>query len=546
MLSYQHNCRGSGKTGNVGSRAAPRASLIIFICLLIPMSALRRGTRRRRRAPGSPVSRIASLMRALRRRTYRSPAEYYGKVSLAAAAFGNAASALAELESAFSPKPPQPPLPMARTLEVSPTGDPAEDFRKIQAAVDNAAPGDRILLKQGVFASAGVVWLPKDIVIEGEPGAIIEGATHHGGKVIADPAANGGFVVSGGSSAEIRNVHFRRLYFAVASHSGFGRLVLEDNVFEDVYHSVYLSAVRGGEEAALVARCNRLFITSLNASSSRCRLNFYDESHLFGFYCAGKMGVVLEGNHLEVRELTGSSPFHAVAIACSESSAAAVRDNFIKGWHAPITVHHVLSPVIHRNEIHGLCEEPEHKPVAIFLRGCQDPLVCSNRITSRGLGAGAVGITASETRKGRIFGNMIRLGRGAGGGILVCRSNGLLIGQNEVGGGLACPIGLFGDQSEDVRGNLVFSNSLDGNAEIKMCYASENTVIGPRAARSQDQQRNALVGYSVEAGEALSGMASSHYLRHKRVHEHEGRKIWPRVPGRYSQGGHDENDKKDY
>jgi len=504
------------------------------------MSSSRRRAKGRRAAhSGSSVSRIASLLRELKKRRYGSASEYYAKVSAAADALGNAATALSALEASQRSSHPGSMLPKHRTLWVTPTGDPAQDFPKIQSAIDHASPGDRILLKSGVFRSAGVVWVWKDISLTGEPGTVIEGTTHLGGKVIADPSMNGGFVIVGDAEAEVQNVHFRHLFFAVASHGGARRLVFEDNVCEDVYHSVYLSAgIGAGTE--LLARCNRVEISSLNPLSSRCRFNFYDEGHLFGFYCSGGVRAIIEGNHLEVKELTGAQPFHVVGVFCS-GGRAVIRDNFFKGWHAPVTVHDSVSPIIHRNQVHGMCEDPEYKPIGIFLRNCDAPVVCSNCIASRGLGLGAIGITASGSKRGSIMDNRISLGQGAGSGILVFRSNGMLVGQNSIAGMLDCPIGLFGDQSEEVRENLVFSNSIEGDADVKLAYASDNTILGQKGAMGSDSG-NAFMGYSVEiSGEIPSRLDKEEVSRHQRIFDHIGRKAWPPVPDKYlPKGDHDE------
>ena len=501
------------------------------------MSSSRR--RPKIRASGSPAFRIASLLRMMKRRRYGSLAEYYSKLSAATDAFGNAAAAISQIEASHMAAHPGSSLPKRRTLWVSPTGDPGQDFPKIQSAIDHASPGDRILLKSGVFRSAGVVWIWKDIALQGEPGTIIEGTLHHGGKAIADPAANGGFIIVGNPEVEMQNLHFRHLYFAVASHGGLGRLVFEDNSCEDVYHSVYISAGKGGC-AELIARCNRVIISSLNPLSSRCRFNFYEESHLFGFYCDGNVRAVLEANHLEVKELTGSQPFHAIGVFCSGGSAV-VRDNFFKGWHAPITLHGISSPIIHRNSIHGVCEDSEYKPIAISLRDCEEPVVLSNSIMSRGLGSEATGIVSSGSRRGRIIDNRISLGQGANSGILVYRSNGMLVGQNSISDTLKCPIGLFGDQSEDVRENIIFSNNIEGPADIKLAYASGNTILGRKGGAGSDSG-NALMGYEVEvAGEMPARLDQEDASRHQRIFDHLGRKAWPAVPDKYSQKGeHDE------
>ncbi len=494
-------------------------------------------------------------MRQLGRRSYASPGEYHAKLSEAATCFGNAACALAQLEAVRAASRIRSSRAPHRTLEVSPTGDGSLDYAKIQAAIDLAAPGDRILLKSGAFRASGAVFVWKDVSIEGEPGAAIEGTLHHNGRVVADPAQNGGFLLVSGCSAEIRNITFRNLYFAAASHSGFAALVFEDNACEDVYQSVYLSCAAGdpgspggparpgvrgspvspsGSRPSLCARCNRISYSSLSPHSSRCRLNFYDESHLFGFYCGGPMDALIEGNRLEVAELTNRQPFHAVGAVCSGGCSAVVRDNLFKGWHSAIAVHDSEAPIICGNEINGMCEDAEFRPIGMLVRNCGGATVVSNRISNRGLGAGAIGIALSGSGRGRVLDNHLSLARDAGAGILVYRASGAVVGQNSVSGSMHCSIGIYGDQSEDATGNLLFGNSLEGKAEIKMCYASDNTIIGNRPGRADDGG-NSLLGYRAEeTGASPPRLGELDYGRHQRMLDHAGRKQWPEVPAGYS------------
>ena len=480
------------------------------------------------KATSSPVSRIANFIRSLKNTRYRSQAEYFESISNAAELFGNAAMALSRLEASHLAAGQITQLHMSRTLEVTPTGNPEKDYRKIQFAIDHANPGDRVLLKSGIFRSAGVVWVWKDISIEGEPGAVLEGTTQHSGKVIADPSINGGFILIGNPNVEIKNIHFRHLYFAIASGS-FNSILLLNNFFEDIYQSVYLNSGTG----TLVARNNQFLITSLNQLSTRCRLNFFDESHLFGFYCNGAIRAVLENNRLEISELTGSQQFHVIGVYCSGKEAALIRGNFFKGWHAPIAMHHSRHATIINNEIHGMCEDSEYRPIGIFLKNCHEPVVCSNAITNRGLGTGAIAIAASGTKKGRILANRINMSRDANAGIMIHKSNGMMVGQNIVGA-IPCPIGVFGDQSEDVKENLLFCNIIEGNADIQMAYASDNTVIGPSNNALGDRE-NALIGYNVEITDGMPGRLDE-VSRHQRVFEHIGRNVWPAVPKKYLSG----------
>ncbi len=470
------------------------------------------------------------MLDRLRHLPYSTPEEYHSKVSEAALALGSAASALTQLEAAHAASGHRPGRKRHRTLEVYPTGDGSLDFAKIQNAVDISSPGDRILLKSGIFRACGAVWLWKDVAVEGEQGAVIEGTTHAHGKAIADPSLNGGFIITNGTNAEIRNISFRLLYFAVASHDGFNSLVFEENNCEDVYHSVYVTAKEGGP--SLSVRCNRISVSSLNPHSPRCRLNFYEESHLFGIYCHGPVKALIEGNKLEIKELTNRQPFHAIAAFCSGGSAL-IRDNLFKGWHSALSLHSCVSPIISGNEISGLCEDADLRPIGVLLGKCDNAAVVANTISNRGLGSGAIGIAFSACRSGRVLENKLSLARDAEAGILIYRGGDALVGQNSVMGSLSCPVGLFGDQSEDSRGNILFHNSLDG--QIRMRYASENTVLGRKHKRGGDSE-NSLVGYEARITDSSGpGFGELDYNRHRRAMEHVGRKAWPSVPDSYSQ-----------
>ena len=106
------------------------------------------------KATSSPVSRIAHFIASLKKTRYRSQAEYFERISNAAELFGNAAMALSRLEASHLAAGQRAQLHKARTLEVTPTGNPEKDYRKIQFAIDHANPGDRVLLKSGIFRSA--------------------------------------------------------------------------------------------------------------------------------------------------------------------------------------------------------------------------------------------------------------------------------------------------------------------------------------------------------------------------------------------------------
>jgi len=477
----------------------------------------------------SNAPRLSRLLLDLKRTLVSSRSEYFRRISLAASAIGKAASKLAAIEARRNTNPKKMHNPQ-HTLEVHPTDDGADDFRKIQDAVDNASPGDRIVLKNGVFRSSGVIWVWKDLVIEGEDkNATIEGMTYEHGKVVADPSLNGGFIVATDADVEIRNLTFRRLYFAVSSFGSqpCGHLLFENNDCEDVFHSVFFQ----GNGPALAARNNKIIITSLDNNSSRCRFSFFDESHVSGFYCDGNPGSVIEKNHLEVMELSDKQPFHAIGAFCSDCGNAAVKNNFFKGWHAPLIIHGSDS-LVHNNEIHGLCEDSEHEPIGIMLRGCDDPFISANRISSRNLGKNAVGIAVMGAKKGFVIDNHISLSD-AEGGILLHKSHGMIISNNTVDGKLGCPIGLFGDQNEHVTGNVLFGNECDGEAQIMMHYAADNAVIGAGEDKS-DEEENVLLGYESDVShESKPLWGADDHKRQKRVSEHIGKKKWPEIPERY-------------
>lgn len=472
-----------------------------------------RGRAKSKKGSGCRISRV---LKELRKRSYSSAEEYHEKISAAASAFGEAALKLARIEADHflnrSLK-----LPKERTLEVHPTGDATVDFAKIQNAVDNASPGDRILLKPGVFKSGGAVWVDKDLSIEGAAGATIEGTTHHRGKVVADPDSNGGFILYKNPKVEIRNLDFRNLYFAVASRDDheLDKLFFENNICEDVYHSVYAAG-----RSELTARNNRILITSLNPASSKCRFNFYDESHVFGFYCDGA-DAFLQGNHLEVLELSASQPFHAVGTFCAAGKAV-VSNNFYKGWHAPVVIHDSHSPVVFENEVHGLSEDSQFSPVAISLRDCKHPHVCLNHIKSRNLGSGGAGISVSNADRGSLIGNSVDLVDGEN-GLVLHKSNKMIVGRNR----LSCPLALFGDQTEDVKGNLLFGNSVDHRIELKINYASGNTLIGKSARRAGDEMNVLLGSGSVFEEASPARLGKEDLERRGRMFEHLNRRVWP-------------------
>jgi nitrous oxidase accessory protein NosD len=491
---------------------------------------LRSKGRKKTRGRAYPLAGFARTLNRLRNLPYNTAAEYHSKVSEAALALGNAASALTQLEAAYAASRHRSGQPRHRTLEVYPTGDGSRDYAKIQKAVDIASSGDRILLKSGVFRASGAVWVWKDVALEGESGTVIEGTTQHHGKVIADPALNGGFIVTNGASVEIRNIGFRLLYFAAASQGGFNSLVFEDNSCEDVYHCVYVTAADDRMQHSLRARCNRISVSSLNPQSSRCRLNFYEESHLFGIYCQGPVRALIEGNRMEVNELTNRQPFHAIAAFCSEGCSAVIRDNLFKGWHSAVSLHGCPSPIVSGNEIHGLCEDAEFKPIGMLLGNCDSAAVVANRISNRGLGSGAIGIALAGCNSGRVLDNHLSLARDAEAGILLYRGNDSLLGQNSVAGSHSCSLGLFGDQSEDAKRNILFGNSLEGRAEIRMRYASENTVLGQKPKRNEEDG-NSLLGYEARMADAAAPrLEGLDHGRHRRVMDHAGRKRWPEQP----------------
>jgi len=214
----------------------------------------------------SNAPRLSRLLLDLKRTLVSSRSEYFRRISLAASAIGKAASKLAAIEAKHTTNPKKMHNPQ-HTLEVHPTDDGADDFRKIQDAVDNASPGDRIVLKNGVFRSSGVIWVWKDLLIEGEDkNATIEGMTYEHGKVVADPSLNGGFIVATDADVEIRNLTFRRLYFAVSSFGSqpCGHLLFENNDCEDVFHSVFFQ----GNGPALAARNNKIIPQDAGSVSS--------------------------------------------------------------------------------------------------------------------------------------------------------------------------------------------------------------------------------------------------------------------------------------
>jgi hypothetical protein len=468
----------------------------------------------------SSVPKFSSIVRNLSKRSYSSEEEYHEVLSNALKALANASEKLARAESSYFSKSKERSNHKNRTLEVYPSDDSTGDYSRIQQAIDNAAPGDRVLLKSGVFRSSGTIWVWKDLTIEGEMGSTIQGTTHHHGKVIADPQTNGGFILLGNPFVEIKNLHFKNLYFAAASNDNheLDHLVFENNVCEDVYHSVYIS----GKGSELTARNNKVLVTSLKNSSTRCRFNYYEESHVFGFYCNKNSSAVIENNVLEVRELTDSQPFHAVAVFCSGEKSFLINNNF-KGWHSSIVVDNSQA-FIHDNRIHGVCSDSQFQGIGISLQNCSQPSVSSNQLISRNLGSGAIGISASDTKKGRIINNEIDLSEGEN-SIMLHKSDHFLVGGNK----LNSPIAIFGQQSRDVSGNVVFDNVVDHTIELKMNYASGNTFIGSKRKKIDDKDNLVLAGHVYEEI-SDAGVEQNSKARQQRIFDHINRKIWPNVP----------------
>ena len=471
---------------------------------------------KREKVPKYDGHELEQAISLLGKQRFPSKKAYFKALCSAAGIIADASVRIAQEESAFH-KGRVGSRKHRKTIEVHPSEDASADFRNIQNAIDRAWPGDRILLKSGIFRSGSVAWVWKDLAIEGEKGTVIEGSKERG-KVIADPSANGGFIIIRGSSVQIRNIHFRNLYFAVASLEGKGRLDFRSNVCEDVYHSAYLSG------PSLIAEGNRVVVSSLDNSSASCRFSFYDESHIFAFHCAGD--ALIENNHIEVRELIESQPFHSIGVFCSLGTAI-VRNNLFKGFHAPLVLHECDCPIVMENRFIGLAQDPDHSPVAISLADCIDPLVSSNNIMCR-LSRGC-GIYAFGNSKGKILSNNIGIAD-SDSAIVIHSSNDFIVGMNNTG----CPIGIFGNQSEDASGNLVFSNSIESESQLMLAYAKGNTVIGEHSENTELLD-NALLGhYSCMSDELCKELEADANRRRHRISEH-GRKPWPPVPERYGE-----------
>jgi len=470
------------------------------------------------------IPKLSSMVRNLSKREYSSEEEFHEAISKSLSALAKASEKLSRAEAAHLSRSKAGSNHKERTWEVYPSDDSTQDYSRIQQAIDNAAPGDRILLKSGTFHCGGVLWVWKDLCIEGERGTQIKGMTHHHGKVVAEPAQNGGFILLGNPFVEIRNLEFRNLFFAAASHDEheLDHLVFEGNTCEDVYHSVYLS----GSGSELTARGNRIIVTSLNNNSARCRFNFYEESHVFGFYCHGNSRAIIENNILEVKELIDSQPFHAIGAFSSAGKSFLINNDF-KGWHSSIVVDSSAA-FIHDNTIHGICSDPDFAGVGIRLHNCIHPSVSSNSMTNRNLGQGAIGIDVTEGQKGRIFNNSIHLGEGES-SIMLHRSDEFLVGRNT----LDSPITIFGHQSRDVSGNVMFENEVKHSIELKMNYAKDNLFIGSKRMKIDEKDNLVLAGRVYEEAQE-AGVDSVSRARHERLFEHVNRKVWPRVPDIYS------------
>jgi nitrous oxidase accessory protein NosD len=455
---------------------------------------------------------LKPALKSLNERAYNSKIEYHETLSTAAGIIAQMAAdlAYAEADQASLVKKKN----HRKTIEVYPADDPVADFKNIQNAIDRAWPNDRVLLKSGTFKSCGVLWICKDIIIEGEKGAIIEGQKDRG-KVVANPATNGGFVLIRNPRVEMRNLHFKNLYFAITSldHHELDSLLLENNTFEDVYHSVYLSGI----DSTLVAKGNKIRISSLDQNSSS-KFNFYDESHIFGIYCSGIRQAIIEDNKIEIANLAKSSQFHSIGVYCSLGECI-IRDNYFKGLHAPLVLHELDSPIILNNQFYGMSSDSIHKPVAIMLEHCIHPVVCSNKVTCK-LSKGS-GIHAINNTHGKILSNELDL-HNAESGIILHQSDNFIIGKNEIRKRADCSIGIFGNQSVNTQGNLVFSNAIE--TELLMAYAKGNTVIGEDILLSDSNKISRMLTNELE-------MDANR--RRERIAEHLDRKRYPDVPNRY-------------
>lgn len=281
----------------------------------------------------------------------------------------------------------------------------------LQDAVSAAEPGDTIVVRAGVHASAAVE-IGVSLALVGEAGAVIENSGDGGLlRVTGDGVTIRGLVLRGTPASQVRD------HAAVLVEGG-ARCVIEDNRFEDNFFGIYLARSSGCRVAG-----NELSASGLRESSSGNGIHLWNTTdavvegnvvrgHRDGIYLEHVQGTRLSGNTSEDNlryglhfmfsngnsYLRNAFRRNGAGVAVMYSKEVVVSDNvFEDNWGA--TAYGLLIKDIYDSTISG--NEFRRNTVGVSSEGSTRVDVTGNRFVRNGW---AVRVLASS-QENRFAGN---------------------------------------------------------------------------------------------------------------------------------------------